>query len=228
VSLALLIIGNGRLDYLHEAVDSLDVEADHYLMIDDSGDSNVARQLIREYPDFHIEHHTHNRGMAAAVQHGWDMVLATNATHVLHWEEDFTQTAPLPIREACRILDTHQHVAQLLFQRQPLTPDEHEQGGVLAAMRYYARPDPNRVRRTPPTQYVDHNGWAEQTHIFSLNPSIIPRRVLELGWPTGPIGIGNETGMTDRLRYQGFTFGVWKAGPLVHHIGESRAKNWQL
>lgn len=206
VSLALLVIGNGRLDYLRQAVDSLEVEADHYLMVDDSGDREVARTLDREYPDFEIAHHPTNLGMAAAVQRGWKMALAWDATHVLHWEEDFTQQKPLPITEAIGILDAQRDISQILFQRQPLTPAEHEAGSVVGAM-----------------GPVYLGVWALQRHIFSLNPCIIPRRTLELGWPAG-----NEREMTERILDRGWSMGVWLEGPLVHHIGDSRAKNWQL
>lgn len=206
MSLALLVVGNGRLDYLRQAIDSLDVEADHYLMIDDSGDAQVARTLDREYPDFEIRHHINNMGMAWAVQGGWDMVLATDATHLLHWEEDFTQVGPLPVQEAINILDAQHDISQILFQRQPITPQEVEAGSVVGAMN--------------PT-YL--GTWALQRHIFSLNPCIIPRRTLELGWPAG-----NEAEMTRRVLDEGWSMGVWLDGPLVHHIGDHRAPNWQL
>lgn len=206
MTLALLVVGNGRLDYLAQAIDSLDVEADHYLMIDDSGDASVARTLDREYPDFEIVHHGWNYGMAAAVKTGWSWALDKGADHILHWEEDFTQTAPLPIHEAITILDTQHDIAQMLFQRQPLTPVEIAAGSVVGAM------NPTHLET-----------WAIQRHIFSLNPCVIPRRTLELGWPAG-----NEAEMTRRVLDEGWSMGVWLDGPLVHHIGEHRAPNWQL
>lgn len=207
VSLALLVVGNGRLDYLAQAIDSLDVEADHYLMVDDSGDASVARTLDREYPDFQIRHHwTGNQGMAYAVSNGWEMALDVGADYILHWEEDFIQTAPLPIQEAINILDAQHDICQILFQRQPITPVEIAAGSVVGAM------NPTHLET-----------WALQRHIFSLNPCIIPRRTLQLGWPAG-----NEAEMTQRILNRGWSMGVWLDGPLVHHIGESRAKNWQL
>lgn len=206
MTLALLVIGNGRTDYLAQAIDSLEVEADHYLMVNDSGDRDVARLLDREYPDFEIRHHDRNLGMAAAVQSGWEMALGWGADYILHWEEDFTQIAPLPIAEAIGILTLQHDITQILFQRQPLTPAEVEAGSVVGAMG---------------AQYLDR--WAIQRHIFSLNPCVIPRRTLEMGWPAG-----NEREMTDRILDRDWSMGVWLDGPLVHHIGESRAKNWQL
>jgi hypothetical protein len=113
--------------------------------------------------------------------------------------------AELPIQEAIDILVTFPKVAQVLFQRQPLTPTEVEAGTVVGAM--------------APTNC---GTWSTQTHIFSLNPCVIPRHIVELGWPAG-----NEREQTDRLLADGWVFGVWH-GQLVEHIGEARAAAWQL
>ena len=206
---ALLVIGNGRLDYLHDTVDSALAwcpQFDHYLMVDDSGDGTVRRELDRYYPDFTIHHNPENRGMAHAVQQGFYMVLDTDADYVLWLEEDMRIMAELPLLYSRRILATNPHVAQMLYQRQCLTPQEHEAGSVVGAM-----------------AGTDHGWWTEHRHIFSLNPCLIPRRTLERGWPQG-----NEREMTDLLIKDGWTFGVWNKGPLVEHVGVVRGKQWQL
>ena len=210
LSIALLVIGNGRLDYLHQAVDSVlehCPQFDHYLMVDDSGDHAVCRELDRHYPDFTIHHHDTNQGMARAVQAGFDLVLATDAEYVVWWEEDFVAEKPIPVEEAVDVLGTYGYTAQMLFQRQPLTPQEVEAGSVAGAMGGISL----------------HHDWIIHGHIFSLNPCVIPRRILERGWPAG-----NEREMTNRLLVDGYTFGVWADGPLVHHIGNVRGTAWQL
>ena len=206
---ALLVIGNGRVDYLTDTIDAAFQHLppmDHLLMIDDSGDPSVRRHLARTYPDFTIRHHDTNWGMARAVQDGFDAVLATDAEYAVWLEEDFRILRPLPIRVAIDALTTHPHVAQILFQRQPLTPQEHEAGTVVGAM----------------GDVVDHGLFSTQRHIFSLNPCVIPRRLLEYGWPAGPIGVGNETGFTRQLLDDGWHFGVWNTPHLVEHVGETR------
>lgn len=214
MSLALLVIGNGRLDYLHDTVDAALThlpEFDHYLMVDDSGDPAVQRELNRNYPDFRIRSHTANLGMARAVQSGFDLVLSTDAEYVFWLEEDFRILRPPPIHMAIEILTSYPQVAQMLFERQCLTPDEHATGSVHGAM-----------------NGIDMDGWTLQRHIFSLNPCVIPRYVLEeYRWPEGPLGIGNEAGMTKQLLDDGWSFGVWH-GQMVEHEGVLRAKNWKL
>lgn len=209
LSLALCVIGNGRLGYLHQAVKAAlhnTGHIDHYLMVNDSGDEQTAYTLAGVYPQFVIRSHPENLGMARAVQAGFDLVLSTDATHVLWVEEDMVIRVPLPIQSAITELDHNPHVAQMLFQRQPLTDGEIEGGSVLAGMGYT----------------TDHGDWSEQRHIFSLNPCIIPRVILQHGWPPG-----NEREMTIRLLDRGYTFGVWH-GERVEHIGVERAAQWQL
>jgi hypothetical protein len=214
LNVALGVLGNGRTKYLDQCVDSIFEFCppfDAYLMVDDSGDPEVRRELTRDYTDFSQCHHDTNRGMAAGVNTLWKMALETDCDYFVHVEEDFVFTKCPPIGQICDVLGRHPDVAQMLLQRQPLTPAELEAGSVLGAM-----------------NPVIYDTWAQQTHIFSLNPMIAPRRVLELGWPSGPIGVGNEAGQTKRLLAMDFVFGVWRDGPLVEHIGAERGSAWQL
>lgn len=222
--IALLVIGNGRLEMLNQAVDAALSHLppmDHLLMVDDSGDRGVARDLARTYPDFTIESHVTNLGMARAVQAGFDLVHDTDAEFVFWLEEDMVLTAAPPVDDAIAVLETHPRVAQMYFRRGPQHPLEIECGCVLEAMCVQA--SESRV----------HERWTEQTHIFAMGPCLIPRRVLEVGWPAGPIGVGNEAGMTDRLAAKGFRFGAWGTpgdGQVWHdHIGYgARGAAWQL
>jgi hypothetical protein len=105
-----------------------------------------------------------------------------------------------------------------VLQRQPLTPGEHAAGGVAAHAHWVEHSDPYGL-------------WVEQSDIFSLNPCLIPRWVRELGWPSGPIGVGNESGMTARCAKAGLRFAFWgekNTSPHVTHIGASRSSGWAL
>jgi glycosyltransferase involved in cell wall biosynthesis len=208
MTICLVIIGNGRLDYLHKTVAAADQylpPVDYRIMIDDSGDPTVAAHLNCFFPTFAHIHHPENRGMAVAVNTGFQAAFHTGADYVIWLEEDMVIQSALPIQEAIDVLVQFPKVAQILFQRQPLTPQEVEAGTVVGAM--------------APTNC---GYWSTQTHIFSLNPCVIPRHIVELGWPDG-----NEREQTDRLLADGWKFGVWH-GQLVEHIGESRAAAWQL
>jgi hypothetical protein len=209
MTICLVVIGNGRLDYLHQTVAAADKylpPVNYRIMVDDSGDPVVRDHLDCFFPTYEHHHHDTNRGMAAAVNTGFHAAHVTGAQWTVWLEEDMVLQTDLPVHAAIRELTAHPTVAQMLFQRQPITPQETESGSVLGAM----------------GDTHDHGLWSSQHHIFSLNPCVIPRHIVELGWPAG-----NEREQTDRLLADGWKFGVWH-GQYVEHIGESRAAAWQL
>lgn len=225
MSIALVVIGNGRLDYLHAAIDSLDEHVgehiSHWLMVDDSGDATVRRELQRTYPDWTITHHAHNRGLAAAVNAGFDLVRETAATHILWWEEDFLCRKPLPIEDTITQLIYFPRIAQMMYRRQPLSPEETASGCVL------------RTLVDNSTRHETLDAFTYQDAYFSLNPCLIPRHIIDTyTWPAGPIGVGNETGFTSMLRAEGWLFGVWghpgDDNVFTEHIGAHRGAKWQL
>jgi hypothetical protein len=66
----------------------------------------------------------------------------------------------------------------------------------------------------------------EHKRIFSLNPCVIPRRVLDLGWPDG-----NEAEMTTNLVASGYRFAFYGKRddpPRVIHVGAERGIGWRL
>lgn len=220
--IGLVVVGNGRtsmLDQVVEAAFQWLPPFDRYLMVDDSGELDVRRHLDIMYPDFLIEHHAENRGMAAAVQTGFDLALDTGCRHVFWLEEDMLLTAAPPVEVAVDVLDTAPWLAQMCFRREPVAgnPAEQEFGDQLAAICAQAR-----------TVY-DRDGWTAHDFIFSLNPCLIPRRILELGWDTG-----NEAGMTAVLSdpQWGYLFGSWgqpgDGQVWARHIGGQRGAKWQL
>lgn len=219
-----VVVGNGRPDCLARTVKSLRdylPRLDAYVMVDDSGDPDHHQFIRDRYTDFHLVLHPENRGMAAAVQAAWNTALAIGSDYIWHNEDDMELITEIPITRACQYLSERPDLAQLMFRRQPLNPEEQREGCVLAATCNHA------------TDWsIDHPDYTTQNWIFSLNPCVIPRRVLELGWPSGPLGVGNESGMTKKLLAAGCTFGAW-GHPLdgqqhVEHIGAVRGAKWQL
>jgi GT2 family glycosyltransferase len=195
---ALLVIGNGRIDMLHQSVEAaltLLPPFDHLLMVDDSGDPKVRRELDRTYPDFVIQHNDTNLGMALAVQAGFDLVLSTSARHVFWLEEDMLLTQAPPVDAAVRILDANPDLAQMCFRRDPADPTE--------------MPDQLVAICNKSPHVTTHELYTVYDFLFSMGPCVIPRRILEVGWPSGPIGVGNEDGMTQRLLAKGYRFGSW-------------------
>lgn len=163
----------------------------------------------------------HHEGMAVNVNRAWDWALAQNTKYVLHLEDDMKLLAPLPLRAAIRTLDQHPMVAQMVFKRHPWwgSPIEQRTGDVLSAITEQS------------VTVIEHDTWTEYDGIFSLNPCIIPRRILQMGWPSGPLGVGNESGMTKKLLAGGYTFGMWGHigdEPYIEHIGHQRGEHWAL
>lgn len=173
-------------------------------------------QFHPEAYESRIEYHdTDGQGMAVAINTAWDICLDTPWDYLLSVEEDMLLLAPLPIDEAVAALETNQHLSQMVFKREPWHhPIEQELGDVLAAILQLA------------TWTHNHDTYWAHNHIFSLNPCLIPRRIVEMGWPTG-----NETGMTNQIHDATMIFGMWgqPGDPaLVRHIGHNRAPGWQL
>lgn len=163
--------------------------------------------------DWITQNDTNHEGMAANVQAGWQAALAQGDwDYLLHWEDDMVATRLIPIHEAVRSLQIHCW-ANIIFQRQPWNELEQKTGSVAAAIEASA------------SYYEYHGESAGHDHIFSLNPCLIRRSVVEMGWPEG-----NEAQMTERLKAQGYRFGVWDplGPPYIDHIGYERGPGWRL
>ena len=217
---ALTVIGNGRLQYLHQTVQTalgLLPEPTVKLMVDDSGSPEVQAELDAHYPTWGIAHHPENRGMAAAVQTGFDLVCEADTDFALWLEEDMLLTRTPPLKAAMDILDMNDHLAQMCFRRATVwgNPYEDQHGDVLAALCAQS------------TTIVDHGCWTEYDALFSLNPCLIPQDICQIDWDAG-----NEAGMTTKLRDKGYRFGSWGVPSFsehwVTHIGEQRGHKWQL
>ena len=157
-----------------------------------------------------------HRGMAANVQAGFDAFLKTDADFCLWVEEDMVLTHRLPLGEAAFWLDAHPDVAQVCFKREPWwgNPAEQAHGCQLAAICEQAG------------SVEEIAGVTVHDFLFSLNPCLIPRDIVELGWDPD-----NEAGQTRRLLDMGYRFGSWgnPHGPdWAQHIGVERGAGWKL
>jgi len=164
-----------------------------------------------------IDDRDHRLGLAGAVQQGWKEAVAMGADYVWHMEEDFLLTDDIRIDEMIWILEHHPHLAQIVLKRQPWSPEEVEAGGII---------------ERAPHMYVErrawgrHIAWTEHHQIFSLNPCLIPKKVLEIGWPAG-----NEAEMTEILiedMWRFAFFGGKDDPPRCVHVGSERSVGWRL
>lgn len=195
----LLICGMNRTQYLPQVIDSW---------------ANNHWDLYVSHLEFHDQ--GGKLGMAAAINLAWRQILTYEWDYLLHAEEDMLLLGPLPLDAAIAALEADASLAQMLFQRKPWwgSDVEMQTGSVLGAIQQVS------------TDFRQYDDYATHQHIFSLNPCLIPRRVVELGWP-----VGNESGMTEQLTAAGYRFGCWghpDSPPLIEHLGHERSEGWRL
>lgn len=217
----LVVIGDGRKNYLAQTMASLDylwlADIAWRILVDDTGDPDYHRYLADTYPHYALHCHPERRGMAAAVATGMNAALRTDAPRTLWWEEDFELPAPIDVGAMDTLLSSQVHLAQLTLKRQPWNAEEIAAGDILA---------------TAPDDYAEHQvaeGWyCEHQRLFSFNPSLMPRRVLECA--VANPGDGLERGVTDALLAEGYRFGIYGRRddrPLVNHIGVERSAGYR-
>jgi hypothetical protein len=226
--IGLIVITNGRDDYLAKTIASFDNMVDGdvgvRLLYDDTGDAMHVRQMVERYGDrFHVAPSRDTiraRGFGGAIHYCWQWVCGWNVVgdkidHVFHLEDDFTFNRPVDLAHLARVLDKHPYLAQLALRRQPWNATEREAGGVVEAM---------------PDAYVEceheDRAWLEHRLFWTTNPSLYRASLCEFGWPVVP---RSEGIFTHLLRQDpDVRFGYWGArdsGEWVTHIGEQRTGN---
>lgn len=168
-----------------------------------------------------VDDEAHELGFAGAIAEGWRRVLETDAEHILHLEDDFTFTQPVPLRAMRDVLDALPRVAQLALKRQPWNEAEREAGGIIE--QHFDDYEETTVEQVWGNGY--RVSWPVTLHrrFFTTNPSLYRREIVERGWPqeSHSEGIFSLGLLADNYR-----FGFWGAKadpPRVHHIGEERA-----
>lgn len=162
-----------------------------------------------------IDDRDHHLGLAGAARAAWEWACSIDLDYLLHVEEDFRLITPFDPNDAVTILQTDKYLAQVVLKRQPWSPEEQSAGGIIEC-----HPDDYTDRRDGDLRWVEHQ------RIFSLNPCVIPRNVLEMGWPDG-----NEAEMTELLVGKGYRFaflGRRSDPPRVIHVGHERSAGWRL
>lgn len=218
--IALVVVTDGRGEYLERTVASLDLTLfDVRVLVDDSGDSEYgefAESLV--CPDVAV-HHEKRCGLAAAVQSGWRAAVDAGAEFVFHVEEDWLFLFPPPLDEMKVLLKRRPNLAQIVLKRKFSPPEEAYHGP-------FTLDGPGYDEKWIGSAFLTFQPPAGDKHVFSLNPSLIPKRVFSEGWPDG-----NEADMTTRCRERGWELAYWgrKAGRyMVEHIGEQRSPGWAL
>ena len=197
--IALLIVANSRPAYLAQVLDSLPLLHPAHMFIQNDDE---------------------HAGMAANIQLGWQRALEAPWDYLLHWEDDMVLLRKPPLQVIANTLYMNPQVANIILKRQPWNDLEQQLGCVHEAIRVSAA---THIQHWPT---ATHDGWGEHDHIFSLNPCLIPRHIVERGWP-----VGNEAEATAKLLADEYTFGVWGQpydDPYIEHIGQERGPGWRL
>jgi hypothetical protein len=172
-----------------------------------------------------VDDRAHELGMAGAVQAAWTWALDEQVDYLLHVEEDFRFVMDLDVLDMVRILRQSPYLAQLCLKRQPWSLAERAVGDMFGTF------TGSVIGTGADGALLDRHGFLVHRRLFSLNPCLIPARVLAYGWPSGPLGVGNEAGFTKICLEQGHWFGYYglrSDPPRVVHVGDTRAEGWRL
>lgn len=216
MTVALLVITDGRRDYLERTIASADVNLDDVKerwMFDDSGDDSHRAWLGARFPEFIHLNAGPRQGFGGAINAAWRHLHRESlAAHVFHLEQDFTFNRPVPLAALAATLNERPHLAQLALRRQAWNPTEVTAGGVI---------------ETNPHAYVEvdgaHGRWLEHRLFWTTNPSLYRSELTAVGWPTCDRSEGVFTHQL--LADPDLRFGYWggrDSGEAVHHIGDHR------
>lgn len=216
--IALLIMTDGRLDYLRQTVASahaaLEGDILERWMFDDSGDDEHRDLLQEEFPEFTLLHAGPRQGFGGAIRQAWSYLHTHSvADYVFHLEGDFTFNEVIRLDDLVTILNYRPHLAQVALRRQAWNDTEKKAGGIVEAN---------------PGDYVTHldrdnRVWLEHKLFFTTNPCLYRMSLVDqFEWPDGP---NSEGRFGIKVREHGYNFaffGPREEGPKVHHIGEER------
>lgn len=197
MSVCLLLIDDGREDYLERSLASLDLSVfDERVTILD--------------PE-------HKLGFAGAIQAGWDEVLTTDCEFVFHVESDFTFNSPPPLHRM-EALARWGWVTQVALKRQPWSPEEVAAGGYVAM-------DADAFEEWTLTFDDGRYRYLAHRKFWTTNPCLYRSSLCERGWPQeseseGKFGIRL---FAEDPNYRSVIWGGKFDPPAVEHIGETRA-----
>lgn len=219
MTICLLVITDGREDYLRDTIASaranLDGPITERLMFDDTGDDTYRDQLRAEYPDFRHINAGPRAGFGGAIRGAWaHLAWHSRARYVFHLEADFTFNRPVPLADMALVLEGNPHLVQLALRRQPWNDTERAAGGIVECH---------------PDDYTDRTDgqheWLEHRRFWTTNPSLYRTDLVRKHpWPRADQSEGRfglELTNSPKVR-----FGYWGArhsGEWVTHIGHDRA-----
>jgi hypothetical protein len=229
--LALVVIDDGRPEYLQPTMESLErhlpfSEIGIKILVNDSGDPAYADQLRIDYPQFTRQvHHTERRGLMGAFLSGWTTALEYQWDFLWHNEDDLVLLEAVDLQAMGWLLRKYPYLAQVMMLRQPITPKEQGAGGVILS------------ELDDHTEHADGEFvWTEHDRWYGFNSHLTKRRVVELVVGGAKAFTGSNTGREERgvsdvLRPRGYRYAYWGApgdAPRIDHIGTRHAEGYRV
>jgi hypothetical protein len=223
VDIALLVMTDGRLACLDQAIQSLDDmvygSITRRVLHDDSGDPDVHSLLRGRYPNYELVTTARRAGFGGAYRSAWRHMAAGAERLVFGTEDDFVFERPVSLAALAGVLDSRPYLTQLALRRQAWNELERNAGGVV---------------EQSPGSYNEvssqHLTWLEHRLYFTTNPSLYRTSLCAMGWPDVPASEGELTHFllrngTAGVRGDDVRFGLvggLASGVWVRHIGNVR------
>jgi len=212
-NITLLIMTNGRKDYLERTLSTLDKLHGNFtrtLIHDDSGDSDYQAWLRGLGYEVAV---TDKIGFTRAMISAWDKLKEDSNEWVFHLEEDFLFLDDINIDNIIHVLNSHDYIIQMVLLRQPLAGRELKKGGLIASH---------------PERYEDKsdgvNDWVEHKVGFSCNPCVY-RKSLIYKYPWLDVPHSEREYSKVLFKDSDVRCAYWGKStddPKVKHIGEMR------
>lgn len=227
ITIAMIIIGDGRDEYLQRCVASLNHihgPITERWMYDDTGNDAYRKTLGQRYPRWAHINGGPRQGCAGAFQQVWDQVgNLTSAKYVFLIEQDFEFHRVIDLNEMAALLEQRPHLVEVALRRQPWNEQEKAAGGIVEW-----HPDWYADKR-------DEHGreWLEQRMFFTTNCPLFRTTLFNSPWPPHQPGRYSEGTFHHQLMANGtaevpgdqVTYAYWgsrASGTWVQHIGEHR------
>lgn len=203
-----------RRDYLQRSLASLEEHMTgpivKRVVYDCWGDAVIREWLEQTYgpKGYYVVGPAERPDFTGSMQQMW-AYLAKHAKgeYVFQVEDDFLYERPVDLTEIVATLRDNPQLTQLALLRDACYPDERETGGILG---------------WPLPAFDFREGWFEHRQFFTLNPSVFPRSLTDIPWPSGKHSetLFGKMVLADKTRRSAF----WGTGEnWITHIGQVRA-----